>query len=157
MALLFVALSADESISVHERFRGVTEYVLGRERVRGTFDYSGAWFLAVAPPFLALMTWLLLRLHRALPDPTALRLLVLGVGLFSIGAFVLEALGNGFAIDSRRAMMLEVGAEEFAEMAGVTLILWGSARAFGSRYSLKIDLLPANTQAIPRRSYPTSR
>lgn len=138
MSALFVALSIDETVSVHERFQVVTEHFLGRDRVRGTFDRTGVWFLPLAPTFIALITVLLLQLRRAVPDASALRLLALGVAIFSLGAFALEALSNGFAFGSGRSLRIETSLEELAEMAGVTMMLWGSVRACSSRYVLAL-------------------
>jgi hypothetical protein len=122
--LLFLSLSADETIQVHEWIG----YKLFPEELRSgsVFGYVGIWGFVLGPLVLACAGWIGWRARRyLLVDRRILRRFVLGfMVLVGAGAFV-EELAN-FVERGSGAHMWQVFTEEMGEMVGVTLTLWAS-------------------------------
>lgn len=116
LALLFVALSADELTGVHERTGPL---------LRRAFDVSVyAWVIPAALVGLALLPWLLRFLSR-LPAPTRRYFMVAGM-LFVFGALGIEGLSGIYAEmqgEDNLAYELISSLEEAFEMMGVVVFV----------------------------------
>jgi hypothetical protein len=127
LPLLFLAMSLDESASIHEWIGGHLDVLLPHGvREHTAFSRTGLWVFVLGIPFgigfIAFMSSLRVYFRRA---PTALLKLVLGMGIMLLGAVVLEGLAN---LTTRRSVanIVEIFFEEVLEMAGVTVMLWGA-------------------------------
>jgi len=140
LPLLFIALSADESIALHEAIGRSSDVLLpGGDRAGTAFARTGLWGLLLGPPLL-LLFWGLLRsvrdeLERA---PEAASKMLLGMIIMLTGAVGLETLSNFIAPDSVLDV-LEVFLEEVLEMIGATIILWGGCELLAA-YRLTFSL-----------------
>ena len=123
MSVLFVAMSADEVLAVHEV---VGEWIHGRLGAGGLLRFG-----FVIPGAVAVVGAILLfaPLVRSLPMPIR-RAFLLGTGLFFTGALGLEAVG-GLAQDTagRGSLIYAVvtNTEELLEMAGASIVLYALA------------------------------
>lgn len=126
--LLFLTLSADEIIQVHEWLG----YKLFPEELRShsVFGYVGIWGFVLGPLVLACAAWIGWRARRyLLVDRKVLHRFALGFTVFvGAGAFI-EELAN-FVERGSAAHMWQVFTEEMGEMVGVTFILWASWELF---------------------------
>lgn len=121
LAILFVALSIDEAVSLHEK---------SIEPLRNGFDLGGAFFFAwvvpagVAVAILALILW---RFVWAL-EPSVRWILLMAAGVYLGGALGMELVGGSIA-DSRgqrnATYVTVVTIEELLEMAGIAIFLYG--------------------------------
>lgn len=133
LGLLFVALSLDESLALHERLSTPLRAVL---HVGGAFHF--AW---VIPYFagVVVLTIVLRRFIVGLEGPLR-RDLFVAAGVFLSGALVLELLGSWISSTLGRRTPLyvvEVTVEETLEMVGIALLvralLGYHERRFGTR------------------------
>lgn len=135
---IFVFLSMDEAVQVHERLNRSLESVQALPRVKGDrgmwmFIYGGSTLL-----LLAIVIPSLRKLWRH--HPAALRLAAIGAGMVLVGGVGLELVADQFLreVDEmgrvrplpglRQMYVLEVVAEETLEMAGATVILLAVCR-----------------------------
>jgi len=121
---LFLFLSADEVIEVHEY---VGYKLFSQEQRAGSaFDYVGIWGFVLGPIFLAVVGWIGWHGRRHLRGlPRVRRRYILGLLLFAGGAAFVDEAAN-FVQVGGAAHALQVLVEEVAEMAGVTFILWAT-------------------------------
>lgn len=124
-AAAFIFLSADEAAEFHERIGGMTDMLLpGGTREGTALADTGIWMFVLVPVALA-AAWWWWRAARAyiVECPPARWKLLAGFALFIGSATGTEFLLN-FA-DTPGWVALQLCAEEFGEMAGITVILWG--------------------------------
>ena len=124
MSALFLAMSADEILAVHE--------VIG-EKVRDALDAGGVLRFGFVVPGAVLVVGTILLfapLVRSLPTPTR-TLFLLGAALYFTGALGLEAVG-GLVHDSagRGSLTYAVIAntEELLEMVGASIVAYALAQ-----------------------------
>lgn len=131
LALAFIGLSLDELVGFHEQAAFLIDQALlpTGDRADTLFRSTGVWmFVLIIPTFLIMlkMVW---SLNRVLRNPRATWTFILGLTVFLGGAFsdVLMNFTTGIA------RVLQVGAEEFMEMLGVTIILWAVLQLMADR------------------------
>src|SRR5262249_21369637 len=141
LPLLFIALSADESIALHQAIgHGRDGLLPGGDRAGTAVARTGAGGLRLGPALLFLF-WGLLRsvreeLERA---PEASSRMLLGMTVMLTGAVGLETLSN-FIAPGSVLDVLEVFLEEVLEMIGTTIILWGSCELLAAyRFAFSLE------------------
>jgi hypothetical protein len=127
LPLMFLAFSLDEVAQIHEWFGFKTDRFLpGRTRLHTMFQETGIWAFLVGPPFIALFGSVMFSLRTYFKHaPDAFVKILLGMMVMLTGALGLETLSNFIDIKSE-FYILEIVMEEFLEMTGSTIILWGS-------------------------------
>jgi hypothetical protein len=126
--LVFLVLSLDEAVQLHERLgRGSDRFVLpGGSRENTVFARTGLWMAIIGPPFLAFFVGLLFALRPYFQRaPGAFLKILWGMALMLTGALGLETFSNFVAVDSAPGV-LQIFCEEMCEMVGSTVVLWGS-------------------------------
>lgn len=123
---IFLLMSYDEIGQMHEFAGYVSDRLIpGGSRSAIGFGYSGLWGLFIAAPAVTMilaLTWSL-RSHFSGCVP-ALEKYTVGFLILFAGAAFCDWLAN-FAVGTRW-MLLEIAAEEYLEMVGVTTIVWAS-------------------------------
>lgn len=124
----FIFLSMDEAISLHERL----STTLGHMKSDWTPSFKGGCGIWMAV-YLPVLMILALAAHRTIITffrayPHQARLLLVGAGIFFLGAVVLEIISYQYLRDNEASQIykLEVALEEFFEMVGSSLILYGT-------------------------------
>jgi hypothetical protein len=128
LALAFLAFSADETAQIHEwvGYKVDTVVLEGGTRAGTLFDHTGLWMFLVGLPVAAAIGVLIWSVRFYLGRaPGVVSKYVAGCGVLMLGAVGLEMLRN-FVAPGTGAHVVQVCAEELLEMAGVTLILWGT-------------------------------
>lgn len=139
--LLFAFLSADEGAMVHERV-GVAVDRLLIHRENSIFTKTGLWMVVLGPIFLAIClllargAWTYLR-----RDIRASIVGAIGIGIFLGSAVGIEMLSN-FVEPGTTASYVQIAAEEFGEMLGMTITLWATCMLLNT---LGIRLAPRET------------
>jgi hypothetical protein len=120
----FMFLSADEALAIHE---SVTEALLKYEWLFRFEGDHGMWipiYLAGMALLMALSWRQVLRLWNY--ERRAFLLMALGAAIFLFGAVGLEIVAYQFLQSASSLYFVEVAAEEFLEMLGASIILYGS-------------------------------
>lgn len=135
---LLVLLSLDEVAQIHEALGRHSDALLeGGTRSSSPFRVTGIWMFVVGGPFVALVlalgAWLSPYVSGA---PAAAQRIGIGMVVMLSGALGIETLSN-FVVPESMWATVEIAAEEFVEMVGATLVLWGG-----------LDLLTAHGLAI---------
>ena len=129
LSLLFLALSCDESVGIHEKLGVMSDAVLpGGDRRNTPFVRTGIWVFWLGIPFIAVVISIMLRLRRFITDRVAIRLYGVGFAIFIGSAVGIETLVNFLVGQPHRIRIAQVAVEEFGEMVGVTLIVWATFR-----------------------------
>ena len=150
-ALAFLYFSMDEMVRVHE----TVTFILARdaEDLPHFKDGHGYWI----PLYVAIATGLVLiyarrsfAFYRLFPRES--RVIAVGVLLFLIGAVGLEIVSYYMAGRNQTLLYgIQVGVEEFLEMFGVSLVLYGTlllaARALVGVPGARTDALQASRRA----------
>lgn len=124
-SLLFLFLSIDESVGIHDMLRDHL-FELAGPAERTFFRHTSAWPLFLGPPLVLAMLIVgrgaagLLRVQ-----PRVRRLYIVGLMLFVTGAVCLESLLNLFPLWGW-THRIEIILEEFLEMLGATCFLWAT-------------------------------
>ena len=160
LALLFLALSVDEIARIHEWLGQKTDILLpGGSRANTSLPDTGIWMFVIGIPFLAAFVWLISSIRMYFQDtPSALIKIFAGMLIMLIGALGFDGLTNFVAPGSMYAV-LQVFLEEFLEMLGGTIMLWGSydlLLAHGFAISLAAAALDHPAQK-PSTATPTNR
>ncbi len=126
LPVVFLLMSYDEIGQMHEFAGYLSDRLIpGGSRQAVGFGYSGLWGLFIALPAVAGMLSLTLALRHHFNDcAPALQKFCAGFAVIFAGAAVCDWLAN-FAVGTRW-MLLEIAAEEYLEMIGVTTIVWAS-------------------------------
>lgn len=137
-SLVCIAFSADEIVGIHEWLGLRSDALLpGGDRANISLWRTGVWPLLIGMPVVVIFVYMVMRMRRVFaPSPRALRLFIGGLALMFAGALLLELAANLIATpkESRGLVMLQVGAEEFLEMLGVSVLAWSALdllRAYG--------------------------
>jgi len=127
LGLAFLAFSIDEVVQLHE-WLGEESDALLPDATRGAtaFSSTGIWPFVVGIPVLAILVFIVLRMrHIFVPHaPHALRLLIAGIIIMFTGALIVELAANLVEVRRSGIGLLQVTAEEFLEMLGVSFIVW---------------------------------
>lgn len=122
VAAVLVAMSLDETASLHERIGFVVDLVFG-SRSETVFDRTGLWFVVVGLPFAVLFGFLVVATYRFLETvPNTVFRLAAGMAILLTGALGVEAITNFLGADRR--YFVGVAFEEGLEMAGGSILLW---------------------------------
>jgi hypothetical protein len=121
VALLFIAMSMDESIQVHEWLGAQTDkVVLSSGRESSSFKSTGVWMFTVGiPGVLAILAVMWFGRSYFLESPKRIVLFVIGLILLVTGGLVFESISNFLESGKYIAPL-----EEFFEMVGSTFMLW---------------------------------
>jgi hypothetical protein len=148
MSAVFVYLTLDEGLGIHEGFLFVADRV-----VPGAAGFYPAWIavalVGVVPLLLLYARWVL-----RLP-PRTRRGLLAGGAVYVLGAFGLQAVSGGLRFE-HPLFPVVAGLEELAEMTGIavfglTLLDLVVERVGDRRLALAPTPLPAGRTAAPRR------
>ncbi len=126
--LLFLALSIDESVQIHEWLGERSDALLpGGSRKDTIFKRSGIWMFVLGIPFICCFyIWFSSVKQYFKKDGTEYLRIVYGIVVFLIGVLGFEAISNFFSDETHSiGFILITCGEETLEMAGVTIILWG--------------------------------
>jgi hypothetical protein len=125
LPLVFLALSMDELVQIHEWLGAKSDILLpGQDRLNTVFRVTGIWMFLIGIPFVAGLFGLVFVLRKYLSTvPGVLPKFLLGLAVLFTGATLIEILSN-FTQYGSFGYHLEVVCEEGFEMLGVTIILW---------------------------------
>jgi hypothetical protein len=159
VSLLFLALSVDEVARIHEWLGEKTDILLpGGSRANTLLHQTGIWMFVIGIPFLATFVWLFFSIRMYFQySPNALIKLFVGMLTTLSGALGFETLTN-FVSPGSMYGILRVFAEEFCEIVGGTIVLWGSYEllvAHGFAYWLAPYSLGA--KVVSKASVPSCR
>lgn len=124
--LVFIMLSMDEMVQIHEWLGSHSDVLLeGQSREGTAFDRTGIWFLILGIPFIAAFMTYIYLLKKYFGNLFNYIYLIAGISIFIGGCVVVEGLNNLFPDTATLGGVLMVALEEFMEMFGITIILWG--------------------------------
>lgn len=141
LPLIFLALSMDELVQIHEWLGQKSDALLpGHTRVNTFFPYTGIWMFLIGIPFFIGFLGITYILRRYLSTvPRVLSKFLLGIAIFATGAVLIETMSN-FLDYGSLWFKLEVASEEGCEMLGVTIILWAFYDLLlGHGFSIHLD------------------
>jgi Ca2+/Na+ antiporter len=146
LPLVFLALSMDELVQIHEWLGAKSDVLLpGNSRLNTIYQESGIWMFLFGIPFFFGILGIAFMLRRYLSTVSSvLPKFLLGLAVFAIGATLIEILSN-FVIYGSVWYFLEVVCEEGCEMLGVTIVLWAFHDLLQG-HGLSIHLDPVNDQ-----------
>lgn len=151
LGLLFLALSLDEIVGLHERAGFVVDLVVF-DRRDTALSATGFWFVVLGVPVVAILA---LQLHRSSRILDMVRGtsggFFLGAGVFFLGALVFEGLTN-IAIEPATYHAL-VAAEEGIELLGLSIILAVMARCIRDHPLTAPIIALARSPVPPRETY----
>ncbi len=126
--ILFLTLSLDEIVQIHEWFGVKSDILLkGGTRKNTAFHITGIWMILLGIPFAALMLFLFHFLKRYLDErKVILKKYIVGLLIFIGSAAGIEALSNFLVAEKSTAFMILACLEEMGEMIGATFILWAT-------------------------------
>jgi len=156
LPLVFVALSVDEIVQIHEWLGIETDIFLpGGSRKNTPFHITGIWMFVIGIPFFIMMLSLVFYLKRYVKvRPNIIKKYIVGLIVFLVSACALDLLSN-FTI-SRTPSLLETTAtvyaiqvcfEELGEMVGVTIIMWATYDLLIS-YNISLHFSTTNTNRL---------
>lgn len=129
-SLGFIFLSVDEAAAIHEKITMAARSAgLGAVMIKGL---HGAWIWLYAVIALLILGIAARPIRRLwIHYPREVRIGILGAAVFAAGAIGLEIISyiylrDGAAGTTSAIYKVEVAAEEFLEMAGASIILYGS-------------------------------
>jgi len=127
LPLLFLFLSMDEIVQIHEWLGFKSDALLPRGARRATFfRYTGIWMFVVGIPFLACFFLWAFSIRKYLANtPGSFRKITVGMMILLLGALGIEALSNFIPDLDSFGYVLTVLGEEIFEMVGGTVIFWG--------------------------------
>lgn len=125
---MFVVLSADEVVQIHEWLGEKSDALLpSGSRAATPFAETGIWMFIIGLPFVALLTGLIYLARDSLRETqSAWQRLLLGLCLYFLGSLAIESLSN-FTMDrSSFFYPLQIACEEIFELWGATILLWAT-------------------------------
>jgi hypothetical protein len=127
LSLVFLALSLDEVAQIHERLGKQSDILLPRgSRKHTLFSRTGIWMFVIGVPFLVFFVVLIFSIRSYFQrSPSALVKMLLGMAITLAGAIGVETLRN-FVTPHSVYSTLQILLEEWCEMLGATVLLWGS-------------------------------
>jgi hypothetical protein len=141
LPLVFLALSMDELVQIHEWLGQKSDVLLpGNTRANTIFPETGIWMFLIGIPFVVGFLGITFILRRYLCTvPRVLPKLLLGIAIFITGAVLIEILSN-YTDYGSIWYYLEAVCEEGCEMLGVTIILWAfHDLLLGHGFSIHLD------------------
>lgn len=141
-SLGFVFLGFDEAFAIHESITRQAQHVEWLPRFNGRFGIWVVPYLAVLVVLVTLSLGQVIRLYRL--NPKAFWIMALGGLLFLMGAVGVEILGYHIREHPHLhgSYLITIAVEEFLEMFGITLILYGALRT-----TLELDAVPQHGKA----------
>jgi hypothetical protein len=131
LPLIFLAFSLDEVAQIHEAVGKCSDALFIGDRAQSMFSRTGIWMFVIGLPFAALLVTLILLTRDFFSHaPGALVKAMIGIGILFVGAMGIELLRNWVAPDTAFDVM-QAFLEEFCEMTGSTIVLWGSYELLG--------------------------
>lgn len=131
LPLIFLAFSLDEVAQIHEAVGKRSDALFIGDRAQSMFSRTGIWMFVIGLPFAALLVTLILLTRDFFSHaPGALVKAMVGIGILFVGAMGIELLRNWAAPDTAFDVM-QAFLEEFCEMTGSTIVLWGSYELLG--------------------------
>jgi len=123
LTFLFLFMSADEIIQIHEWLGDKSDFLLSGGSRKGTFFHeTGIWMFVFGLPFIALFVGLIHSVRKNFSDrPSSLKKIVAGMSILLCGALGFEIFYN-FVEGS--FLITQVVFEEGFEMIGATIIFW---------------------------------
>lgn len=159
LPFIFCLLSLDEVAQIHEWLGVRSDRLLpGGMRAHSRFTATGIWMFVVGVPFVFLFFGFLasIRLYFR-QSRAALEKLVLGMAVMLFGAIGVETLSN-FVVVGSNLHVLQVVIEEFLEMFGATIVLWGSLDLLLSHgFTIQLDAVTLPVSLDPRPSIASDR
>ncbi len=148
LPLLFLALSIDEFVSLHELLgRKSDSLLLGVEREASTLHRTGSWMIVLGAPFLVAVVSVFFAIRQDFDHcQRAWSRLVFGVVILLLGALGVEFLTN-FVEPGTWPSVFEVCAEEGLELIGATCVLWSALEALGAS-GLRLAADPARSAQL---------
>ena len=152
LPLVFLALSLDEVAQIHEWLGRKSDILLPRgSREHTLFSRTGIWMFVIGIPFLVFFMVLIFSVwsyfQRA---PTALVKVLLGMAITLAGAIGIETLSNFVARNSVYSA-LQILLEEWCEMLGATIVLWGSYELlYRHGFAFRLDRAEIDQSPPPR-------
>lgn len=140
---LFLLMSIDEAIQIHEWLGQQTDHILmGHDRDDTSFRRTGGWMFAIGIPFIILFIVYANSIWQHFQsNQQAFKKLLLGMAVMLTGAIGLETLVNFISYEYK---FFEVVLEEGMEMVGATIMLWAA-------YDMALDTLAANPGLLTKR------
>lgn len=133
---VFLAFSLDEIAMLHERIGMAIDSISRRDT---HFPVTGIWMFVIGVPFIILFGVIILVIRTYFRRaPNAFNKIVLGMGIMLAGALGVETLSNFVEPDSVDRILL-IMAEEFCEMLGGTIVLWGSYESLRSEDMVQLS------------------
>lgn len=132
-SLGFFFLSIDEAVTIHEKLNHQLKHIEFLPSFKG---HNGIWiylYLALLLPLIIIMYKPLVQLWKAYRHPTII--MAIGFAILVFGGVLLEVIGYEYlnADINYIYYVLEVAFEEFFEMAGVSIILYGALTTLRTR------------------------
>ncbi len=127
LGMAFIFLSFDEAISIHEQITKSLVHIEWIPRFRGNHGIWVAPYLFVGLVFFLLTYKELLTMWRN--SRREITIMVLGFAIFLLGVVVMEVISFQFLREegtSPYLYQLEVAIEEFLEMMGISIVLYGA-------------------------------
>mgnify|MGYP003575294215 CR=1 FL=1 len=158
ISLLFLALSVDEVARIHEWLGEKTDILLpGGSRTNTMVPETGIWMLVIGGPFLAAFVWLIFSIRPYFQgNRNALIKLFVGMLITLSGALGFETLTN-FVVPGSMYGILRVFSEEFCEIVGGTVVLWGSYELLLAHgFALSLAPVVLGSPAQKPSLYPTT-
>ena len=122
VAAVLVAMSLEETASLHERVGFLVDMVFGN-RSETVFDRTGLWFVVVGLPFAILFGFLVVATYKFFETvPYTVFRLAAGMTILLTGALGVEAITN--FLGTNRRYFVGVAFEEGLEMVGGSILLW---------------------------------
>ena len=126
LAAAFVYFSLDECAGIHEKITGTLRRFDMLLHFKGSHGIWIPLYLSAGAVFCAVFFRQGLALYHAYPREVWL--FIAGAGIFLFGTVVMEVLGYEFSPGHVKNLFyfVENGVEEFSEMLGESIMLWGA-------------------------------
>lgn len=121
----FIFLSIDEAFSIHESITRMLKHIDWIPRFKGDHGIWIPLYLSLIPIFLSIFYKNFFAMWNQSKKETIL--VTSGLGLFLLGAVGMEVIGYQFLTTANTPILyiLEIAIEEFLEMFGISLVLYG--------------------------------
>ena len=150
LPLVFLGLSVDEIVMIHEKISRLSDALLpGGSRDGTLFFRTGLWVL-LGIPFAALFVGLMISIRTYFRHaPGVLVKLCLGMAVTLAGAVGIEMLSNFVPHGAHAIGVSQILAEELCELLGGTIVLWGSYEFLAEhRFAFTLDRV--DTSGAPK-------
>ena len=133
---IFILMSADEIVQMHEWFGLKSDYWFSMGNRRATpFPMTGIWMFVLGLPFLIFFLFYTYTLKKYFSvNQSSINKLIIGMIVMLTGALGFELLSNFIDV---RYLFIEVLFEEGLEMIGATIMLWAVYELVEDCYLIK--------------------